>query len=135
MLACVMPDTRGRRPRSGRPSFVEHVARVSVEESSLSGLLADPSASARPIQSPSQADQEGRGALAPEPGDARQSYLVDPDDVARADAMSRRLGGRGAGANAVAILPESALWLFTALVTGIGIGAVTGTICALVVFG
>ena len=58
--------------------------------------------------------------------------LIDADDVDQLDSGRRRASSLP---SAPAPGPSGAMWMLVALVMGAAIGAVTGTVAALVIFG
>lgn len=65
--------------------------------------------------------------------DLDQPRLIGPDEVNQAG--SRRREASSPLPSAPAPGPSSAMWMLVALVMGAAIGAVTGTVAALMIFG
>ena len=63
-----------------------------------------------------------------------QARLIDADDVNQPGSR-RRHAASSPLPSAPAPGPSSAMWMLVALVMGAAIGAVTGTVAALVIFG
>ena len=66
--------------------------------------------------------------------DLDQARLIDADDVNQPGSRRRRAAASPLP-SAPAPGPSGAMWMLVALVMGAAIGAVTGTVAALVIFG